>query len=289
LSSETLRNDRSIVLDATRTEQERVNALMRLRDVGYDSATLLAAVDLASRSSSMVTRRNILRTLRQTSYDAVLAQPFTNALLTDADAAVRAEAALGLNAYLDIGGSRVALEQAARNDSSPDVRLAAQMALMDYDQQQAFERGTLLDRTLSPEERLAPMSLSGSLILAPFSRASSAAESAEETLAYAEIVDGTDDTSLQFRALTAMRGTMLIRGNSDSGGAQLDPEIVRVLIESGSSPDSQVRRAALGAMQERADVPEIRTVLESVVENEPALAEELGIPGALARRPRSGD
>ena len=37
----------------------------------------------------------------------------------------------------------------------------------------------------------------------------------------------------------------------------------------------QVRRAALGAMQGRADIPEIRTVLESVVENEPALAEEL--------------
>lgn len=280
-------DERSILSDATQSEQERLRALGRILNEGFDSGTLAAAVDLANRSSSAETLQQVWHLLRQSAYDVTLAQPFSYALLTDPYEAVRREAALGLGAYLGIVGSQAALEQATRSDSSPDVRLAARMAMMDYDQQQDFRHETLLDRKLTPVERFAPTMLLGSSPVVPFPITYTVGEAEHEALAYAEIVSGTDDTDLKLRALVALQGTLLIRGSVDGGESGTDPEIVRVLVESERSTNADVRRAALQAMSRRSDVPEIRTVLESVVECEPELAEQLGIARTLERLGRS--
>jgi hypothetical protein len=214
-------------------------------------------------------------------YDASLELPLSNALLSDPDAAVRTEAALGLQRYLDTAGGRAALDHAARSDASADVRLAAQMAMMDRDERQALHRETLLDRSLTPAERLAPKMLTAGEQGMSLSGSPEPAKAAEEALAYAEILSGTEDSDVRLTALSALREATLgmlwtVRPRFDPG-----PEVIRALIETAEVADERVRRAALGTMRLHAGNPEIRAALESVVEGEPELSRELRIPEAL--------
>jgi hypothetical protein len=62
------------------------------------------------------------------------------------------------------------------------------------------------------------------------------------------------------------------------------------LIESSRHSDPEVRRAALSSLTALATMTanaEARALLESVVENEPGLAAQLGIADTLAARPLS--
>ena len=226
----------------------------------------------------------------------MLAQPLSIALLSDADAGVRAQAALALGAYLRESGVSLALAQAQRNDSSPEVQLAARMSMLAYEERQTFTRETLLDRNLPPVERFAPTLMAGSA--EPSSYAAYGTAAAEEALAYAEIAGGTDDPELMVRALSALQAATM---GANLGGvrpdARIDPTIARVQIESASHEDERVRRSALTALSfqyrtartlpgwlTEPEKLEIRAVFETVVREQPALAADLRIEETL--RPR---
>ena len=278
---------RNVLLDPTRSETEILRSLSQLLQGAPDSASIAAAVDLAMRSTSAQVRLRVWMLLRRSAYDATLAQPLSYALLSDTDAAVRKEAALALTAYTGDAAARAALELAARNDSSPDVRLAAQMAAMDFEAQQAFKRATLLDRSLTPAERLAPTIVDSNFRPMGLDRSSNAA-AAEDAQAYAEIMTAVEDPELKLRAVSQLQQTMMgammpiVRGSNAE-----QAQIVDALIETSRHADERVRRQALSTLGNVMQVTgnaEARAVLESVLENEPGLAEELRIADMLERQ-----
>jgi len=273
-------DQREVIVDSLRPEEQRLQALLRLSADAYDSEVIAAAVDLAARSESAETRARVLGRLRQNVYDATLAQPLSSVLLSDPDAEVRKEAALALAAYAGDAGILPFLEYAQSNDGSAEVRLAARMATMDYDEQQAFKRETLLDRSLTPAERLAPTTISSGPRMMPMVR-TFGAEQQEEARAYAEIVAGTDDPELKRRGLLELQQAVGLFP-AFRGGWDPDPEIVDVLIDSAGVADESARRAALNVLRGLADNPNVRAVLETVLEDEPELATRARIAEALA-------
>ena len=277
------------LIDPTRSEQERLRALNLRQRGGFDSTTIAAAVDLGTGSPSAGTRRAVWSTLRRNVYDPVLAHPLSNALRYDADIGVRTEAALALGAYSGDPVAWSALEQARLNDRSPEVKLAARMSMLDYEERQAFTRESLLDRNLSPADRFAATQLGGGLLEPTLPRSFGDA-AAEEALAYAEIVAGTEDPELKVRALSALQMTSLSAGLRATD-SRVDPAITGVLIESARNTDDRVRRQALTALTGQytstraplaeADQLRVRVALETALREQPELAAELRIEEAL--------
>jgi hypothetical protein len=282
ISSPASGDARDILLDGGRSEDERLRALNRLLNEGLDSETMAAAVGLATSSLSASTRQRVWAMLRQTAHDPALAQHMNLALLSDTDAGVRKEAALALAAYLDNGAIRASLEHAAASDGSADVRLAARMATMSFDEQQAFKRETLLDRSLTAAERLAPTTMlaRGSMVMLPDSFG---ADEAAAAAAYAEIADATDDPLLKLNSLSELQRTIMIPGPGGIRGEGVDDEIIRVLIESSKFEDARVRRLALNLLTRQSGHPDARATLEAVLAEQPELAAELRIAEALER------
>jgi len=276
---------RRVLIDATRSDDERTLALTTLGNQLLDPPSVTAAVELAARSASPETRKQIWSMLRRAN-DASLAAPMRIALQSDPDAAVRLEAALGLRRYLDEAGIRTAVAQAALGDTSADVRLAARMAMMDPGEERDFKLATLFDRSLTPSERVAPMNMGPNPIITG-SPDDVGGELAALTLAYAEIISGTVDPEVKLSALSALQGMVLAPTLIGSQRQEPDPALVRVLIETAASADERLQRAALYAMRPYADHPEIRTVLASVLEANRQLAYQLNIPGALTRAQES--
>lgn len=270
------RND---LIDATKSDDERMRALITLGSARLDGESIAAAGELAASSTSPETRQRAWSVLRRFNYPA-LAQPMSIALQTDPDADVRREAALGLSRYLNEDGIRSALAQAAVGDGSLDVRATARMAMLDLDEQQDFMLETLLDRSLTPAERLAPMSVNPYAIVFR-STEDFGDELAEAVLAYADIIGGTDDPELKLSALSALQRTTLSPGLISGQRLEPDPALVSVLIETATDADERVQRAALLAARPFAAHPEIRAVLESVLAAKPRLATELNIAASL--------
>ena len=272
----------SIVFDSTRSDQERLQALSQLARNGPNSEMIAAAIELGARSASAETRRRAWELLRRNSYDRALAPPLSNALLSDADPAVRKEAALALAAYLDDVSTLPALEHALGNDSSADVRLAARMSMMSFDEQQVFKRETLLDRSLTPAERLAPETIDSGLI-SPANVRSAASEEEEVARSYAEIVAGTDDPVLKVRGLEALR-----MHNMSGRSTRLGPEIIDVLIASAGDEDGRVRLFAVNILTTQVENPEARAVLETLLREGPELPSQtrVWVERALRRPPQ---
>jgi len=281
---------RSVFLDTSRPEQVRLRSLSQLLNGPSDASVMAAAVELATRSPSAATRQMALMLLRRSAYDATLAQPLSYALLSDVDAVVRKEAALALTAYAGDAAAAAALASAARNDSSSEVRLAARMAAMDFEEKQAFRRTTLLDESLTPAERLAPMFVDNSRIgIASLRAGSDGSATMEEALAYAEIVTATEDPELKLRGLSGLQGAMVGAMRSLAGMSSVeDSTLVASLIEVSQHADERVRRQALQSLTSVASLSgnaEARAALESVVANDPALATELNIERVLRSTP----
>jgi hypothetical protein len=253
---------RNVFIDETRSEQERVRALATMRRAPLDSETVTVAIELARRSESAETRRQVWELLRQRAANAALAQPLGDALLSDPDAAVRREAALALAAYVGDSGALAILEHAAISDSSADVRIAAHMSTMDNAARRAFASETLLDRSLTSAERLAPTRITG-----PVATPDLDDGLREEALALAEIVEGTDDSELKLRGLKQLRMatlfTLIRNRELNNGSPAIDPAITKVLIESADVEDGRVRRAALEVLSEHVQVPEVRAKPET--------------------------
>ena len=280
-------NARAMLLDATRSEEDRLRSLGELLNdgVGLSPEEIAAAVDLATRSASASTRRSVWSRLGQGAYDPALAQALSYALLTDPDATVRMQAARALATYRGDGSTRATLEHAFRNDSSFEVRLASQMAAMDADEQRAFARRRLLDRSLTPLERLAPTTHSRMGTTAIITRPYGTAE-AEEALALAEMMAGTNDPQIELAALGVLRMTLSTARPLNGVPPDIDPQVTRVLIDSARLGDENVRVEALNLLaQYSSGVPEARAMLESVLEREPQLATRLGLAAVLGRQP----
>jgi hypothetical protein len=272
----------NVFLDASRPENERLQALAQLRNDGLDGETLAVAVALAVESPSARTRQRVWSLLRGSEYHPPLAGLLSSALVSDADAAVRKEAALGLAAYLREGSTLAVLEHAAGNDVSTEVRLAARMAMMSYDEQLAFKREILLDRSLTPAERFAPTSNFTTLRMpVPLTYHDG---QAEEALAYSEILGATDDPQLENSVLSELSNT-IIALRTDERSNQIDVRIIPVLAETVASDDPRVRRQAIRALISLAEFPEARAALESVIENYPELAADMRIEQVLAPQP----
>ncbi len=262
----------AVLLNPARPEQDRVLAMFTLQDQYLDSAAIAAATDLATRSPTTLTRQQVWALLRQSTFDPVLAQPLTNALLTDPDAIVRKEAALGLGDYRTVSGAQVALEHAARTDGSSEVRLAARMALLDRDGRLAFQRSILLDSSLTAAERL------GSITMDVWSESSISGTDEESNRALAEIAVGTDDPELKRSALYWLV----------AAGALPGPEVRRAMLDGVEHENRRVRLLAIQGLLRyagNAGDAEVRAALEAAVREEPEFAAASGLEEALRRTP----
>jgi len=270
---------RTRLLDASQSGQERLRALVELRDRGslaLDSEMLAAVIDLGTRSQSADTRRTAWQLIRRMAFDPALAPALSASLRSDPDAAVRREAALALADYRDDRSYQQALEYAIRNDSSTEVRIAAQMSMMDRSQHGAFARESLLDRGLTPAERLVPTLLNQASSMPRVW--GTPGEAREQARAYAEIMAATDDVELKLKSLTELNVA------ATAAPGRLDPEIVNVLLASVDVEDEQIHRVSLELLRRAVANQEVRAVLEDVVESEPELADELQIPRVLEWR-----
>ncbi len=135
--SETERQEELLttVLDATKTDRERLSAAYGLRY--YDRHTgfiagpkalsgeaIIALVEMARTSESSRIRSEVWVPLSGAD-DLYLVQPLLDALANDSDELVRDAAARGLVEFLDEAGVREALEEALVNDASPLVKKRA--------------------------------------------------------------------------------------------------------------------------------------------------------------------
>jgi hypothetical protein len=159
---------------------------------------------------------------------------------------------------------------------------------MDFEEQQAFKREALLDRSLTPAERLAPTIVDNNLRWASSDR-SSGPVSVEELLAYAEIMTAVEDPQLKIQGLGQLREAML--GGSAFAARRPsadDATIVDAVIETSRHADERVRRQALMFLTTLAQLSgnaDARAALESAVVSQPDLASELSIPALLTRLP----
>jgi len=134
--SETERQEELLttVLDATKTDRERLSAAYGLR---YDRHTgfiagpkalsgeaIIALVEMARTSESSRIRSEVWVPLSGAD-DLYLVQPLLDALANDSDELVRDAAARGLVEFRDEAGVREALEEASVNDASPLVKKTA--------------------------------------------------------------------------------------------------------------------------------------------------------------------
>jgi hypothetical protein len=116
--------------DAAATEEERLNALRKLRGTkladGSDArlGALAEAIQLAESTQDAEVRADVWRQLSGVT-DRSLVSPLLHSLQNDPSAEVREEAAETLAGFLAQDLVRGALQFAADNDASPDVRAQA--------------------------------------------------------------------------------------------------------------------------------------------------------------------
>jgi len=116
---------RQVFLDRSKSEDERVAALTRVRDArGIDRAIVDAAVELFRASGRPESRERILRDLHGTR-DAEVRRLFLEALRSDADEGVRVRAAGDIDTFAEEAEVRTALDAARLGDASEKVRKAA--------------------------------------------------------------------------------------------------------------------------------------------------------------------
>lgn len=218
----------------------------------YDEATVAAVVQIGLTSSDARARQaawNGLRGVR----DSQAAQALATSLANDTDENVRRAAALALGYLVDEPGVRDALARAAAQDPSesapvpcciPSVRDAARRALSSDAQLRESALRTVLDETLTGEERVRPLhqSLDG--------RAFPVQLSDEAAKAVFAIGRDADDPIVRARAWEAL-------------AAVRNPAFMRTLAEdlAGHSAEN-VRTAAAAALRPYRDDPFVRAALE---------------------------
>lgn len=238
----------ALVLDRSRAESERVSVLPRLSSSDFSPEVIAAVVELGTQSESARIRRRVWQILGNELYLPALAQPFSYALLTDPSPEVRLTAAHALRDYLDVPDALSALEYAASNDASAEVRVAVQMLMLTTrDEQRNFARARLLDSTLSPADRLA--------LLQPQEWVPSGFTDSAVRAALTEIVAMADDPAVR---LEALQGLPPMRS----------ADVLDVFITSARDSDDRVSRFALQLLTRFVDEPGARAALEAALERE---------------------
>lgn len=114
------------------------------------------AIELGRTAADPATRERVWDLLAQ-SRDTFVGQALADAVLYDGEASVRAAAADALLGFRADPVVRAVLESAARDDASTAVRLQARWTLLTGEERPAFVNASLLDTSLSPEQRMAPL------------------------------------------------------------------------------------------------------------------------------------
>ena len=279
---ETPVDEQATLIDSSLPDSARLLALMQLRTSTFGAETMAAAIELGLRSPSAETRQRVWSLLRHNAYDPALVEPLAAALTADVDPAVRREAALSLGGYLRDPQAASILEYAELNDSSAEVRMAAQLAAMSFDERAAFARERLFDRNLAPAERLAPLPMMTALAGPRVVRVANE-DFPEERRAYVEILRSTADPLIKAGALQGLQRTTLFRSFGGQDG-QFEADTIRALIDSVAVVDRRVRLPALSLLRNYVDLPEVRNVYESVLEQDDEAAAVLGIAETLRKR-----
>ena len=134
LNPEELAEKQEILLDVTRTDQERVRALRALRSQPRDSSpyspeVVGRLVERMHRTESPRVRASIIRNLHPGEVGE-LKQPLLDYLRADTDPGVREEAAVTLEHYLGDPFVRAALNEAREHDPDEEVREQARETLL---------------------------------------------------------------------------------------------------------------------------------------------------------------
>jgi HEAT repeat protein/putative zinc finger protein len=158
---------RAAVLDTARSDYARVDALLRLRldtaaPAALDQGAVAVGVEIGMTSRDVNARWLAWFALRGVN-DPYIVAPLLNSLANDAEDRVRAQAALALATFAEQPLVKDALTSAAAevppeppkgSCCDPTVRSAARLALRAGGEPAEAVRGTVLDESLTPRERL---------------------------------------------------------------------------------------------------------------------------------------
>jgi hypothetical protein len=201
----------------------------------------------------------------------MLSDPLSYAMLSDADPSVREAAAEALGMYIGVPAARAALAYAADNDTAAEVRLTSRLASMNRNDVAGFVHATLLDQSLAPAERIAPL-------VQAFSRDLDGGRSqiygpayTEKARALIEIVMASDDYAVKTQGFDQLQ--QVVEQSYASG--DMGPELVDLLTESRLVDDMQTRTRMLRLLSNLSSVPEVRSRLDEIAEQNPELVETM--------------
>jgi TolB-like protein/HEAT repeat protein len=249
-------NKQAEFLDTSLSDSERVQALGMLRYADRDArsgAVAVAAVEFAMNPDHRQLRGQVWEYMKGAG-DPYLVQPLLQTLAYDSNEYVRHEAANTLEDYIEESGVRDALEFAAANDESKRVRDQALFSVSSEQGQQAINISTILDKSLTDRERLAPLR-------------EQRIRNGNEVVLSDEVVDSvleiamtSDDQFTRSGALSNLRGAN-------------NPAIVSLLLEHLANDSSEhVRVMAAGGLSEYVDHPGVRDALETAQLNDSSRA-----------------
>jgi hypothetical protein len=285
----------SVVLDSARSDADRLDAIDTLlrsaprlsadgamQRTDISPAVLAAAIELGRSSASAETRRRIWEQLGQTG-NPQLTQPLTDALLYDADDAVRAVAADALTEFRAEPAVRAALESVAVGEASPELRLRARWSVLDDADRIDHAVVTLLDPGLTIAERMAPVMLARARrarsipFVEPRDYAIPALEGAALE-AIAGIAEGDHDDPIRQAALFEL-------------GFAGHPDFVELLFD---RTDAALRRSVLMELRNRRGTPGVLERVDQAVAAEPdadvrQLLENLLAPPEFLIRPPTAE
>jgi HEAT repeat protein len=247
---------RATLLNEARSDLERAEAMFGLRQgpdpPPYDEAIVAAVVEIGMRSREANARATGWFILRGVT-DPSIVQPLLYALANDEAENVRSAAALTLAPFRDQPAVRDALTRAAAEIPSErptlsccefTVRSAARLAMRAGDVPTDAVRKTVLDESLTPQERLMPLTPDGKTSLRLDQLGDEAAQ------AVFALGLSVDDHEVRARAWSLL-------------GDVREPRFIPALVEDlAQHPVESVRIAAAAGLRQHRDDPDVRAVLE---------------------------
>jgi TolB-like protein/HEAT repeat protein len=251
----------AIVLDASLSDNERLDALERLRrrsEWVRGGAVVIAAVQIAMSSDESQVRGRVWREMAGVD-DPYLIQPLLHALANDIDEGVRRAAAETLlRGFRDEPEVRAALEYAAENDASEWVRNKIRLSILPEAERHEELLTIVSDSTKPDMERLGAaydlLRSDGS----PVTIRGPKALSREAIIAIMGLASTTGSRRTRSEALRLLRGAD-------------DPYLVEpLLIALANDSYEHVRDAAAEGLAEFLDEAGVREALEEALVNDPS-------------------
>ena len=267
----TIAEAQAIVLDSTRSDRERLEALAKLsppRNMPAESGRRYAEVewwgsDALSGSVAVAAGQLAINAddpmVRMGVWDRMagvrnpyLIQPLLHALSSDGDARVRVEAAKTLVDFIDQPGVRDALNDARSGDAAESVREAAHFSLLSPAEQQDELRAVVLNTSLTDDERYR------ALARLRFEYENSDAIDRSVVVAMTEVARSSDRVRLRSFIWSSLSETN-------------DPYVVKPLLQAlVGDPAETVRETVAGGLAEFIDDPGVREALETATVDDPS-------------------